>query len=251
MVTNRAGYGMPGAPMPRRHIAHTLRMTAGSVLLLLAAGCQHPFPRPYEIPKGAMPEPLGTATYSRMDAQHGIAQQANYVLFAHHWYQGGELLGPDGQSRLNQIARELATNPVWTPVVIEAQPIIVRSDPKVAPASSDEAYLATLAAAQHMNETRRTMVVRHLQEAGIEDAEQRVVVGEVPQGLYGAEAPLAYQQLLWGNMGTMGGRGMGMGGRGMMGRGMGGGWGGLGGGFGGGMGGFGRGMGMGVGGGMF
>jgi hypothetical protein len=228
---------------PRREpLGATLRLAALAAVLA-ATGCHLPCRRPYEIAPGSIPEPLGSASYSRMEAQRMAALPAQFTLFAHHWYQGGEYLGPDGQRRLDEISRHLVACPEPLPVIIEPQPIVVRSAPGNVPLSSNEAYLATLAEAQNLNEIRRRQVVDRLLEAGIDDAEQRVVVTDVPQGLYGAEAPWAYQQLIWG-AGPFGGMGGGLGGRGF-GGGFGrfGGVGGFGGGLGGGVGGFGGGFG--------
>jgi hypothetical protein len=172
------------------------------------------------IPKGAIPQPNGTYACQWQNAQIDRAQAGKFVIQKYEWYKGGETLGPDGKRHVATIAKQLPHVPY--PVVV---------------ATSDD---------EDVDNTRREFIVQRLSEAGVEDAEERVVLA-VPEGegLYGLEAQrfgTARQMGIMGFGNSMGGGGM-MGGGGFGGAGGfgGGGFGGMGGGM---MGGMGGGMGM-------
>lgn len=162
------------------------------------------------IPPGAIPSPVGTYACQWQTAQIAKADLDKFVIHQNEWYMGGDTLGPDGKRHMTKIADRLPHVPC--PVII---------------ATSDN---------EELDNTRREFVVKKLADAGVDDAENRVVLA-VPEaeGMYGQEA------VRNGTIRQMGIGGMGMGG-GMMGGGMGGGM--MGGGMGGGM--FGGGMGGGM-----
>jgi uncharacterized membrane protein YgcG len=166
-----------------------------------------------EIPPGSLPDPPGVHLQRFQATQRNNAITMEYAIFLHEWQNGGRALGPYGEHHLSHIIRRLGNVPY--PVLVQPT-----HDPEI-------------------NEFRRNVIVAKLLEAGIHDAEQRVLLrNPEAEGLFGDEAPRVYQRLLMGNM-----WGGGMGGMGGMG-GFGGGFGGFGGGFGGGgFGGFGGGFG--------
>lgn len=171
----------------------------------------------------AIPAPPGTYVNGWNDAMICSARNQEYVVSRHEWFSGGEQLGPDGRKHVQRLAQSLATHDGY--VFIEEEPVDIQSRE-----TYDEALIRT----QTLNEHRGQVVASELQELGIADAHQRVIIGPLDRvGIRGVESPRVYNQILFGGGrggGLMGGAGMGMGGMGM--GGMGGG--GMGGGFGGG-----------------
>ncbi|MFO0903159.1 MAG: hypothetical protein U0939_09180 [Pirellulales bacterium] len=218
-------------------------------LLLLASGCQsmsgeeNPYCGPEHGP-GAVPPPLGAISCQWHEAQHAKAQGAEWVLFQNSWYQGGNLLGPDGRDQLRGLVPRLQDS--TQPIIIEPVMIYIRRDLQEDYGKSErQIYEETLTRAQELDLQRREHVVELLAEAGVADADKRVVLGKPPYDpIYGHDAQQAYF------MHEVGRAGFGVGGRrGGFGGGLGNG---LGGGFGGGLGGgFGGGFGGGMGGGGF
>jgi hypothetical protein len=209
------------------------------VVLGLLTGCRsvdhgHRPERCCDFAPEAIPAPQGTYVRGFQHAQTSRAAESAFTIYNHQWYQGGGELGPGGALHLEKLIARLPIEP--HPIVLEPQPIII-------PAGAT--LTETRDEARAIDEIRRQAVVASLAEAGIPDADARVIVA-YPQaeGLDGNQAPMLYWQLQRG--GARGGGMMGGGaGGGMMGGGMGGGM------MGGGMGGRGGGGGMGVGGGMF
>jgi hypothetical protein len=115
------------------------------------------------------------------------AEADDFVIYKHEWYMGGKELGPYGRYHIQLIARRIPSVPF--PVMIQV---------------TEDASL---------NEARRKAVVRMLQDAGVADAEQRVVLGyPEAEGLYGEEAEQAFQRMIQlnqspfglGNLGPLG-----------------------------------------------
>jgi hypothetical protein len=168
--------------------------------------------------------PAVTGTYTRQlfDQQAAKAEADDFVIYKNEWYMGGTKPGPFGSYHLTEIVRRLAEVPF--PVVIQ---------PQVGDPGLDLA--------------RRDVVVRSLAQAGVPDADQRVIIA-YPQaeGLY-ADIQAARTYFFMMLPGTYsfrllyGGGGFGLGGGGLYGGGFGNGLGGFGGGLGGGFGGFGGG----------
>jgi hypothetical protein len=106
--------------------------------------------------------PAVTGTYTRQlfDQQAAKAEADDFVIYKNEWYMGGMALGPFGSYHITEIVRRLAEVPF--PVVIQPQ----IGDPA-------------------LDLARRDVVVRALAQAGVPDAEQRVLVA-YPQaeGLY-------------------------------------------------------------------
>ncbi len=91
------------------------------------------------------------------------AAEDQFVVYEHEWYMGGLTLGPYGSVHLKRIAALLPQRPVH--VVLQPEP---------SPA---------------LNEGRRLLVVHLLLDAGVADAEQRVVVDfPIAEGMTAAEA---------------------------------------------------------------
>jgi hypothetical protein len=122
-----------------------------------------------DIPLGAIPPLTGTYTRGIRDYQESLAEQDDFVIYEHEWYQAGAKPGPYGRYHLAQILKRLPEVPF--PVLIQAHP--------------DDA----------LNEARRLMVSQFLQTNGILDADTRVIIG-FPEagGLYGSEAIAIYRQ---------------------------------------------------------
>src|SRR5262245_41595317 len=164
------------------------------------------------IPKGAQPAPLGTYVNKFIEIQSGIAEADDFVLYKHMWYRAGTELGPLGRYQLDLISRRLANVPF--PVVIETS----KND--------------------NLDQQRREIIASLLAARGFTDPSRVIVAYPQAEGLYGDEAPIIYNRLVFGGLlgGGLGGQG------GITGGQLGGGFGGLGGGgFGGG--GFGGGLG--------
>jgi hypothetical protein len=106
--------------------------------------------------------PAVTGTYTRQlfDQQAAKAEADDFVIYKNEWYMGGTALGPFGSYHVTEIVRRLAEVPF--PVVIQPQ----IGDPAV-------------------DLARRDVVVRALAQAGVPDADQRVIIA-YPQaeGLY-------------------------------------------------------------------
>jgi len=139
-----------------------------------------------------MPPPLGYAVNSWQEAQINEAEKDDFVIYLMEW-QGTTNVGPYGRYHLEQIAERLPSVPF--PVIIQ-------------PSQDDK-----------LNFARRVALVTYLANKGIADAEQRVRIA-YPQaeGLYGAEAPRAFQPIGGMNQGSgnSGGQGLGLGGAGGM-----------------------------------
>src|SRR5262245_4852589 len=164
------------------------------------------------IPKGAQPAPLGTYVNKFIEIQTGIAEADDFVLYKHMWYRAGTELGPLGRYQLDLITRRLPNVPF--PVVIETS----KND--------------------NLDQQRREIIASLLAARGFTDPSRVIVAYPQAEGLYGDEAPIIYNRLVFGGLlgGGLGGQG------GITGGQLGGGFGGLGGGgFGGG--GFGGGLG--------
>lgn len=164
-----------------------------------------------DIPHGAIPAPLGSYACQWQNAQNGLAEQDNFVIYPNEWRYGadeiGTRLGPAGERRLEEFVRRLPLEPYI--VVID---------------KSEDTEL---------DQARRAAVVGYLISHGVHDADSRVVVGRGQAGgLYGLEAPQiggGFLQSGSSGAGRSGGtntRGGGLGGRGFGGGGMGGGFGG-------------------------
>jgi hypothetical protein len=145
-------------------------------------------------------------------------RNSQYVISRHEWFSGGEQLGPEGRIHLRNLSNAMLGN--TDPIVVEAEPTELLSGETL-----DEA----LARTDDLNQTRVRDIIQTLQEAGVADAPQRVLLSDLDRvGLHGVEAPRVFNRM-------MGGRGQGgQGGRGGIGNGngnLGGGGGGGGGGF--------------------
>jgi hypothetical protein len=167
------------------------------------------------IPKGAIPQPVGTHLRNLDAVQIKKADADHFVIYQYEWDRTGKDLSRSGKRHVEGLARRIAESPC--PVLIE-------------PEGNAE-----------LDEARRQAVIFTLANKGITDADQRVLV-DYPdaEALYGQTAPLIAFGYLRSSASMMGGGG---GGGGLGGGGGGGGIGG-GGGLGGGGGGMGGGMGM-------
>ncbi|MCE9530044.1 MAG: hypothetical protein K8T89_02730 [Planctomycetes bacterium] len=153
-----------------------------------------------DIPKGAIPQPVGTYAREFMFRQASKAEADDFVMYLYEFEENSAQLGPFGRKHLVNIARRLPDAPFN--VLIESG-----ADPR-------------------LDEERQLAIVTLLAQAGIADPTNRVRVGyPSAEGLYGDEAPAIYGELVSGNSGAregVGGAGFGgYGGRGGYGGGLG------------------------------
>jgi uncharacterized membrane protein YgcG len=165
------------------------------------------------IPKGAIPQPVGTHLRQIDAVQIKKADADHFVIYQYEWDRTGKDLSRSGKRHVEGLAARLATS---------ACPVLIEPEGK-----------------PELDEARRQAVIVTLATKGIADADHRVLV-DYPdaEALYGQTAPLiAYGYLRssssrTGGGGGGGGMGGGGGGGGLGGGGMGGGGGGMGGGMG-------------------
>ena len=181
---------------------------------------------PCDVAYAAIPQPVGTSVrmHSQLQTQH--AEDSDFVIYQHEWFQGGLALGPGGRRHVKQLAERMKQEPYRVVVEPLDPDLKVHSDINVA-----------IREARGTDVKRKATLIQLLADSGVEDADARVVI-DWPQaeGLRGDEASRVFGRL---NRGIGGRSGFGGGGGG-------GGFGGGGGGFGGGGGGFGGGSGRGV-----
>ncbi|MCS6853092.1 MAG: hypothetical protein NZ700_18200 [Gemmataceae bacterium] len=128
------------------------------------------------IPRGAIPEPVGSKVLRFQNVQAGKAEADDFVIYKHEWFLDGQELGPYGRYHLNLIARRLPEVPF--PVVVQQ--------------SNDEA----------LNEARRQVIIRELAVRGILDAPERVIVAfPEAEGMYGEQAEATFQRMMTGGGG--------------------------------------------------
>lgn len=182
---------------------HTIRSVSAGIALSLA-GC-HTLPsdceRPCDICPGAVPPPAGTHVRSLQDLQIAHAEEQDFIIYEHHWYQGGTILGPDGRRHVAEIADRLPFVPF---------PVLIEPDTPNFNAYPDPETAYAMAAQRDVE--RRQLVVNALLAAGIVDAEQRVLIAATrPEGLNGNLAPFIFRQLVRpiGGAGAVGGVGFG------------------------------------------
>lgn len=133
-----------------------------------------------DIPKGAIPQPIGTFTNAYVNLQAGKAERDDFVIYYNEWVDEQAVLGPYGGDHLGRIASRMP----FTPFVVTIQP------------EPNKPVLTGL---------RYQAVVNALTEAGIPNAADRVVVGRsAANGMYGEAAPQIYQQLIRGGGGVSG-----------------------------------------------
>jgi hypothetical protein len=120
-----------------------------------------------------LPPPPGTFVNQWFRTQYEKAQADRFTIYRCEWYQDGNLLGPSGATHLKQIAQSVGGAPF--PVVIQPSYDAVQ------------------------NELRRQLVVHCLAQAGVADADHRVIL-DFPQaeGLLGEETYRVYGQFLRG-----------------------------------------------------
>lgn len=142
----------------------------GLFLPAMLAGCGSLDHCP-NIPPGAIPPPNGTHTRRLQDQQAAKAEADDFVIYKHEWHMGGNQPGPYGRYHLHLIAQRLSSVPF---------PVMIQAD-----------------SSSTLNQERRALVVQFLQQAGLADAEQRVVLGfPEAEGLYGEEGERLYPQMV-------------------------------------------------------
>lgn len=156
------------------------------------------------------PKPLGTISDPIWQQQESNAEASDFVVHEHEWVGNSIELNAAGVDHVKQIAARAAAVPY--PIIVERSSMSVKPGTKYQfPVHGDEA----------LDLERRNLLVQALLQLGVQDAEQRVVVGPaLTPGFEEFEGERAYN-MGFGGMGGMGGM-------------LGGGMGGMGGGFGGG-----------------
>ena len=174
------------------------------------------------------PQPIGTSARMHFARQKQYAEEGDFVVYQHEWFNGGLSLGPGGHRHVQHLVRRMDDEKF----VVVVEP----SEPDL-PLHRDVDVAVTEAG--KTDASRRVALVKMLVSSGVTDADSRVVIGwPRGEGLRGDQAPRVFRRLNSGGRGggAFGGGG-GMGGGGMGGGGMGGGGGFGGGGGGGGFGG--------------
>ena len=136
-----------------------------------------------DIPPGAIPQPIGTFTNNILNRQVEKGEADAFVIYYNEWLDGERTLGPYGRDHLRRIVARLPGVPFA--VIMQPEP--------------DKAVL---------NGRRHIALVEALTEAGIPEAEKRVLLGRPwGEGLFGEEGENIYPQLLRGGGGGFGGGG--------------------------------------------
>ena len=185
----------------------------GGLSTLFGSDCVRPCDVPYE----AVPMGVGTSVRMHGDLQAVHATQSDFVIYQHEWYQGGLSLGPAGRRHLQQLAERAMRDPF--PIVLEP----IDPDLELFPNIDD-----AVREAESFDQKRRNHVVQLLTEAGVNNADSRVIINYPhAEGLRGDEATRVFNNLSrGGGFGGGGGLGGGGGGGGFGGGGFGGGGGG-------------------------
>lgn len=163
-----------------------LTITLSACVLCLVTGCQHlGCFHCADIPKGAIPQPLGTFACQWQTAQANRAELDDFMVYQYEWLDQQALLGPFGSKHVASLLPRLPEN---------SQRI------RIEPSGNAE-----------LDQRRQAALINALAEAGIADSVQRVEMGfGSAEPLYGVEAPLVSRRFLF-----SGGRGGGIrGGRG-------------------------------------
>lgn len=138
----------------------------GLGIIVMSAGCcswDSGVDRFADIPPGAIPEPPHATVHRHFETQAAKAEADDFVFYRHEFYMDGKDLGPYGQYHLRLVANRIHQVPF--PILIQAQP-----DPK-------------------LNEARRQTVILALKRVGLDDIDQRVIVGfPEAEGMSGEEA---------------------------------------------------------------
>jgi hypothetical protein len=137
----------------------------GLGILSLSVGCYWncDVDRFADIPPGAIPEPPQTTVHRHFETQSAKAEADDFVFYRHEFFMDGKELGPYGQYHLRLVANRIHTVPF--PILVQAMP-----DPK-------------------LNEARRQTVILGLKRIGLDDIDQRVIVGfPEAEGMSGEEA---------------------------------------------------------------
>ena len=132
------------------------------------------------IPRGAIPKPVGEYTCAWQNAQAALAERDDFVIYRYEWVGDTAELGPFGIRHVGDLAFRLQSQPAC--LIIE-------------PAEDTP-----------LNSERRLVLVARLASQGIPDADSLVIIGDsVAEGLHGLEAPrLSRGYLREGTSGTTG-----------------------------------------------
>jgi hypothetical protein len=175
-----AGLGVAAAVVGCEHACQTCGVNGGR------GNCQPVVDACADIPKGAIPRPIGTFTFEIFNRMQAKAEGDDFTIFYNEWVDNQAVLGPYGQEELQRIIVRLPAVPF---------PVIVQPEP-------DRPIL---------NGLRQQAIINALMAAGIPNAIERVVIGRpAGEGLFGDEAERIYPQLISGGAsGVPGGAGFG------------------------------------------
>jgi uncharacterized membrane protein YgcG len=119
------------------------------------------------------------------------ARQQQLLISRHEWFSGGNALGPEGREHVLQLSELMKSSGYL--ITIELEPVQL---------DYDETFEEATARTIQLNEQRREVVVQLMNDSGVADAYQRVVL--LPSnavGVRGVEAPRIYNGLLFGGQG--------------------------------------------------
>jgi hypothetical protein len=139
----------------------------------------------------AVPAPPGTYVNQWNDAMICSARQQQLLISRHEWFSGGNALGPEGREHVLQLSELMKSSGYL--ITIELEPVQL---------DYDETFEEATARTIQLNEQRREVVVQLMNDSGVADAYQRVVL--LPSnavGVRGVEAPRIYNGLLFGGQG--------------------------------------------------
>lgn len=123
-----------------------------------------------DVPADAIPLPIGTYTRTHFNRQNAKAEADDFVIYWNHFQENSAMLSPFGSQQLLLIAKRLPYAPYPVVIQVEKNPDLGRA--------------------------RREEVVAFLTNAGIANAQERVIMGwPGAEGLYGEEAERIFQQL--------------------------------------------------------
>jgi len=149
-----------------RIVAWALVMSATAIQIGCCSQCGKPFcfDRCADIPKGAIPAPLGTYNCGWQNVHTNLADRNLLTIYRSEWIGETTELGPFGQRHVAEIPKQAAQ--LGEPIVVE------------------------LSGDRDLDESRRRAVVEQLAAQGISDADQWVTINYASaEAAYAIEAP--------------------------------------------------------------
>ncbi len=150
------------------------------------------------------PQPLGTVSDPVWQQQEANAEASDFVVHEHEWNGNTVNLNLAGKDHLKEIAARAAATPF--PILIERSSMSIDPDSRFKYAVNND---------EELDAQRQAFVVQALNQMGVYDAHDRVVVSPaLTPGYTGFQAQGAYNQGMGVGGGGFGGGGGGAGGGG-------------------------------------